>query len=52
MRYYMSATPDDEKVKKFADYFCETYIDSNRYLPELGVRHDYRTQNNNCRRTF
>ena len=49
----ISTAPDDDKVRKFADYFCETYIDTNMYLPELCSQTPTTvTQTNKCRRNF
>jgi hypothetical protein len=31
----MSTAPQNTKVRRFADYFCETYIDNTMFPPEL-----------------
>jgi hypothetical protein len=46
---------DDDKARKFVDYFCEIYIDTNMFLPELWVQSsdtDYSTQNSNATEGF
>ena len=52
----MSTVPDDDEVPKFADYFCETYIDTNMYLPELWTQTPTTSvmisTQNKCRRNF